>query len=85
MDVGSCKQPQRRFVSRNECCGGNGAAPSNLGFTESDMNDQEWFMAAAIGEGTSCSSCLGNYYFITPFIVNKSKDHGRNKDLLNSL
>lgn len=57
MDGGSCKQPQRRFVSRTECCS---RAGGSFGFTEPDMDDREWFMSVAIGDGTTCSSCLGN-------------------------
>lgn len=57
MESGKCKQPLSRNVSRESCC----SAGPTVGFTENDMNEFEYFFAMAIGDGTSCSSCIGNF------------------------
>lgn len=59
MQNGKCKQPMARNVSKNDCC----AAGNDVGFTERDLNEFEFFFATAIGDGTSCSSCIGQFFF----------------------
>lgn len=63
MQNGKCKQPMARNVSKNDCC----AAGSDVGFTERDLNEFEFFFATAIGDGTSCSSCIGQFLFLLFF------------------
>lgn len=55
MDGGKCKNPLSRYVSKAECC----SAGPDVGFTEKEMNEFEFFFATAIGDGTSCTSCIG--------------------------
>lgn len=57
MQNGKCKQPMARNVSKNDCC----AAGNDMGFSEREMNEFEYFFATAIGDGTSCSSCIGQF------------------------
>lgn len=54
---GKCKQPMARNVSKEDCC----AAGHDVGFSEKEMSEFEYFFATAIGDGTSCSSCIGQY------------------------
>ncbi|KAJ6640905.1 putative cytochrome P450 6d5 [Pseudolycoriella hygida] len=51
---GKCKEPIQRNVSKESCC----SAGPNVGFTEKDLNDFEYFFATAIGDGSACTSCL---------------------------
>lgn len=44
-----------RNISREKCCGGS----DDVGFTEKEMSEFEYFFATALGDGTVCSSCLG--------------------------
>lgn len=46
-----------RNVSREQCCGGG----DDVGFTEKEMTEFEYFFATALGDGTACSSCIGKY------------------------
>ncbi|XP_031634012.1 follistatin isoform X2 [Contarinia nasturtii] len=43
-----------RNVSREKCCGGD----DDVGFTEKEMTEFEYFFATALGDGTACSSCI---------------------------
>lgn len=52
---GKCKEPIQRNISKEKCC----SAGPDVGFTEKDLNDFEYFFATAIGDGSTCSSCLG--------------------------
>lgn len=53
--TGKCKHPMERNISREKCCGGS----DDVGFTEKEMSEFEYFFATALGDGTVCSSCLG--------------------------
>ena len=55
MESGKCKQPLARNVSKEDCCG----AGPDVGFTEKELNQFEFFFATAIGDGATCSSCVG--------------------------
>ena len=57
MEGGKCKHPISRHVTKADCC----AAGPDVGFTEKEMSEYEYFFATAVGEGTSCSSCIGKY------------------------
>ncbi|XP_055320206.1 uncharacterized protein LOC129577357 isoform X2 [Sitodiplosis mosellana] len=51
---GKCKHPMERNVSREKCCGGG----DDVGFTEKEMTEFEYFFATALGDGTACGSCI---------------------------
>lgn len=53
---GKCKEPIQRNISKENCC----SAGPNVGFTEKELNDFEYFFATAIGDGSTCTSCIGN-------------------------
>lgn len=55
--TGKCKHPMERNVSKEKCCGGS---DDDIGFTEKEMSEFEYFFATALGDGTACSSCIGN-------------------------
>lgn len=57
MESGKCKQPLAANVTKEECC----SAGPEVGFTEKEMSQFEYFFAMAIGDGTSCNSCLGQF------------------------
>lgn len=59
MEDGQCRRPFARSVSRNECC----KYEHDVGFTEKEMSDQEFFFASAIGNGNSCNSCIGMHFY----------------------
>lgn len=44
-----------RNVTKEKCCS-NG---DDVGFTEKDMNEFEYFFATALGDGMACTSCIG--------------------------
>lgn len=44
-----------RNISKEECCGGG----EDVGYTEKEMSEFEYFFATALGDGTVCSSCIG--------------------------
>lgn len=46
-----------RNVTKEKCCS-NG---DDVGFTEKEMNEFEYFFATALGDGRACSSCIGTY------------------------
>lgn len=52
---GKCKHPMERNVSKEKCCGGG----DDVGFTEKEMSEFEYFFATALGDGTTCGSCIG--------------------------
>lgn len=55
--TGKCKHPMERNVSKEKCCGGS----DDVGFTEKEMSEFEYFFATALGDGMACSSCLGKF------------------------
>lgn len=65
MEGGKCRHPLQRQVSKEDCC----AAGPDVGFTEKDMNEYEFFFATALGDGTSCTSCIGKN-FVLKYIFN---------------
>ena len=52
---GKCKHPMERNISKEKCCGGG----EDVGFTEKELSEFEYFFATALGDGTTCSSCIG--------------------------
>lgn len=51
---GKCKHPMERNISKEKCCGGG----DDVGFTEKELSEFEYFFATALGDGTACSSCI---------------------------
>lgn len=48
-----------RNISKEKCCGGG----DDVGFTEKELSEFEYFFATALGDGTACSSCIGKHEF----------------------
>lgn len=48
-----------RNISKEKCCGGG----DDVGFTEKELSEFEYFFAMALGDGTACSSCIGKRDF----------------------
>lgn len=44
-----------RKVTKEKCC----ANGDDVGFTDREMNEFEFFFATALGDGTACASCIG--------------------------
>lgn len=65
---GKCKHPMERNVTKEKCCS-NG---DDVGFTEKDMNEFEYFFATALGDGMACNSCIG-MHTINNFITSANE------------
>lgn len=73
---GKCKHPMERNVTKETCC----SYGSDVGYSDKEMNEFEYFFATALGDGTTCSSCIGNE--IDPPLLISREIYTSNKSII---